>query len=371
MHAPWTVWRYVTREVVQYSLLGLAAIAIVMLARSLVDVFDKLLRAGFSLGDLGVLTRLITTSLLIYALPIAFLFGVLLAIGRMAADVEIVALRSCGFGVASLLLPIGGLGLALSLLTVPLCLEVEPMARRQLTRTLQTLLVRGAAIEAGRFNRVGERTFYVDERAPDGSLRGIVISDRSDPARPFTVFAETGEVRIDEEEGLLALRLDRGDVHLELSEDEQRYQRVSFGILEYRIDVAAEMGARSRTHPGEMPLSALRELVARIEAGEDPGELDRDPASYAAHLQRRYVLPAAPALFALVGLPLGMRRKRGARSWGVILCAGLAFAYYAMISFSELLIVERGFPPAITSWTPNVLAALTGVALLVHANRAR
>jgi len=370
MRAPWTLWRYVTREVLLYSLLGLAAIAIVMVSRTLVDMLDKLLRAGFDLGDLAALASLITTSLLIYALPIAFLFGVLLAMGRMAADVEVIAMRACGIGVAKLLVPVGGMGLVLSLLTVPLCLEVEPRSRRELNEAVQSLLVRGAAIEAGRFRRVGDRTFYVDERAPDGSLRGIVISDRSDAKRPFTIFAETGELRIDEEQAVLSLRLDRGDVHLELSDDEARYQRVSFQSLEYRIDIAAEMGVHGQPRPSEYPLDELRALVQRIEAGEDPGELREPPASYAAQLQRRYVLPAAPALFALVGLPLGIQRKRGARSWGVILCAGLAFSYYALISFSELLVVERGFPPRITSWLPNLLAAVTGAVLLVRANRA-
>lgn len=371
MRAPWTIWRYVTREVLQYSLLGLAAMAIVMLTRSLADVLDELMLADFALGDLAVLVRLIAISLLVYALPIAFLFGVLLAIGRMAADVEIIAMRACGFGVASLMVPIGALGLALSLLTLPLCLEIEPMARRELTGTLQSLLVRGAAIEPGRFNRLGDRTFYVDERGPDGSLRGIVISDRSDAQRPFTVFAESGELEMDEASGVLALRLGRGDVHLELTDDESRYQRVSFESLEYRIDLASEMGANRQLRPSELPLGELRALSARIEAGEDPGELRKGPANYPVQLQQRYALPAAPLLFAMLGLPLGMQRKRGARSWGVILCAGLAFTYYATFSFSELLVVERGFPPRITTWAPNAIAALAGAVLLRRAGRAR
>ena len=371
MRTPWTLWRYVTREVLQYSLLGLAGIAIVMLTRSLVDMLDKLTSAGFGLSDLAVLARLIGSSLLIYSLPIAFLFGVLLALGRMAADLEIVAIRSCGFGVSSLLVPIGGLGVLLSLGTLPLSLEAEPAARRELTRMVQGLLARGAAVEPGRFNRIGDRTFYVDERDAEGRLRGIMISDRSDLENPFTVFAELGEVKIDEEAARLTLRLERGDVHLELGSDPEQYQRISFQTLDYQIDVAAERAALTELRPTEMPLGELRALVRRIESNGDPGDLQREPASYAAQLQRRYALSAAPALFAMLGLPLGVLRKRGARSWGVILCAAVAFAYYAMFSFAEQLIVERGFPAMPTTWFPNLLAAVAGVILLLRAQRAR
>jgi lipopolysaccharide export LptBFGC system permease protein LptF len=79
-------------------------------------------------------------------------------------------------------------------------------------------------------------------------------------------------------------------------------------------------------------------------------------------------MPFAPALFAIVGVPLGMQRRRGARSYGVILCALLAFGYYALYSFCELLSIESGFPPEIV-WLPNVVYAVVGALLLVRARR--
>jgi lipopolysaccharide export system permease protein len=97
--------------------------------------------------------------------------------------------------------------------------------------------------------------------------------------------------------------------------------------------------------------------------------LREEAPAYATNLQRRYALPMAPALFALVGVPLGMRRKRGARSYGVILCALLAFGYYALHSFCELLATESGFPPRLAVWLPNLLFAAGGIGLLIQARR--
>jgi lipopolysaccharide export system permease protein len=368
MRGPRTLSIYVTREVVAYTLLGLAAITIVMVARSLVRVLDELIGAGFLLRDLLHVARLLGTMLLIYALPVSFLFGVLLATGRMAADVEITAMRACGIGIRGLMLPVMVLAALLSLLTLELTLDVEPAARRQMAGAVRTLLVRGASVEAGQFSTVGDRTLYVDRREPEGRLRGIVISDLTDPERPFLIFAESGEMDLDEERAELALRLERGSVHIDLRRGDERYQRISFERFEYRIDVTQLLGEQQQQRPREMSLAELRSVAETIASGDDPGPLREVPASYATHLNQRYALPAAPLLFALVGVPLGIRRKRGARSYGVIACAVLAFGYYALHAFCELLTTESGFPVAVV-WMPNLIFAVLGVALLAQAQR--
>src|SRR4030095_4204625 len=159
------------------------------------------------------------------------------------------------------------------------------------------------------------------------------------------------------------------DVHIDSYEtDGERYQRMGFDRLEYKIDVAHIVNPTQARRAREMPLAELREIVARIASGSAENLRD-EPATYATHLERRYALPAAPALFALVGVPLGMQRKRGARSYGVILCAVLAFGYYALQSFCESLAIEEGFPPRLAMWLPNVAFAVVGLALLVHARR--
>lgn len=366
-----TVWLYIAREVVLYTLLGLAAITVVMVTRSLVRVLDELIGAGFHLEDFLTVVRLLGTMLFVYALPVSFLFGVLLAIGRMAADVEITAMRACGIGVAGILLPVAVLGTGFSALTLELTLDVEPGARRDMTTAVRRMLVRGATVAAGQFNTVGDRTLYVDEREGANRLRGIVISDRTDPERPFVIFAEEGEMRLDADAGELSLLLERGDLHVEPdSVVDARYQRVSFERFEYTIDMGRMLGPRAYPRAKEMSLEELRDTVERIEAGEPDLLLRDEPRVYATNLQRRYATPVAPMLFALVGVPLGMRRTRGARSFGVLLCAALAFVYYGLQSFCEFLSTDGVLEPWIALWIPNAAFAALGVALLVRARRA-
>ena len=74
-------------------------------------------------------------------------------------------------------------------------------------------------------------------------------------------------------------------------------------------------------------------------------------------------------LFALIGVPLGMQRQRGARSYGVIICAVLAFGDFAIEAFCELLVIETGYPARIMMWIPNLVFACLGGALVMRARR--
>ena len=371
MRAARTLSLYVTREVIQYTLLGLVAITMILVTRNLVRVLDKLIGAGFFFSDLLTLLRLFGAELLVYTLPISFLFGVLLAIGRMAADVEITAMRACGVGIAAITLPPLTLGLLLSAFSGYLTLEATPAAHREMRAAVSRMLLRGAAIEPGRFSSVGDRLLYVEEREGDNQLMGIVISDRTDIERPLMIFARSGEMTLDEEGGELRLRLEDGDIHVDPSSNpDALYQRLSFATFEYAIDITGHLTPSGKRRAREMSTPDLREVVARIESGDLSNLRERDPTTYAIRLHRRMAAPLAPALFALVGVPLGMRRTRGARSWGALLCAGVAFSYYATQTLCEFLSSQGWLPISVASWIPNAIFAGLAAWLLSRARYA-
>ncbi len=370
MRAPRTIAAYLLREVVIYTLLGLAAIIVVLVARNLIRRLEDLVNAGFSISDLLTVVSLLGTMLVVYALPIAFLFGVLLAIGRMAADVEITAMRACGLGLRTFMIPVLLLGLLLSGLTLRFSLEAEPAARRQMRAAIKTMLARGGVIEPGQFRRFGpDRLFYVQERDDDGRLYEIVISDRSSPERPFMVFAKSGTIALDEERGELVLELHSGDIHVLSPADEERYQRIAFERFAYGVDVASLLEKGHKRRAKEMTMKELRRSIDRARAS-DSEDLREDSVEYALHWHRRIASPFAPTLFGLVGVPIAMRRTRGARSMGMLWCAGLAFSYYLLLNLSEFLALQGWFPAVAATWIPNACFAVLGIVLLLRARHA-
>lgn len=372
MRLPRTLSRYVAREVAIAALLGLLALGVVLVSRNLLRFSDELFRAGPSARELGLLIACLAGMLVGYALPLSFLFGALLAVGRLAADTEVTAMRACGLGLRSLVAPVLALGIAASGLAIFLALEVEPRAQHELRMVVKSLAARGLAARPGEFQEIDERVLYVRERGPEGTLRGVLLSDRSDPKRPYLIFAESGEIELDRERGALVLRLADGAVHAETAAgEEERDRRIAFERFDYAFEARGLLGSRfTSLRPREMTVAELSRVVARAEAGDPLDELRRrEPAHYRVHLHRRFALPLAPIPFALLAVPLGLGRARGTRARGTLVCALLALAYYALLTAGQDLALEGRVPVAAALWLPNASFAAAGLGLLARSGR--
>jgi lipopolysaccharide export system permease protein len=120
-----------------------------------------------------------------------------------------------------------------------------------------------------------------------------------------------------------------------------------------------------------MRFEQLAETVDLAERG--PLALDvsggRDANQFRTQYHRRIALPFAPLLFAALGVALGVRRTRSARSWGVLVCVVLTTAYYTLLTFGEYLAESGRWPAALALWLPNALAAGSAVLLLHRTER--
>jgi len=371
MRIPRTASAYLIRQVLGWGAIGLVSITLVFVSQNLVRMLDKLLLIGVDAADVATIVQCIVLTLLAYMVPIAFLFGVMVAIGRMAADAEILALRACGFGLREITLPVFALAVAISGLTAWLLIDVEPRARRELREALIEMTTHGSMIEQGEFKRFGERVVYVRSRDGEDRLEGILISDRTDPEWPLMIFAESGVFGWDAEAGKASFRLRNGDIHIEpIDAKDSEYRRISFGYFEYSFPVKNLIELETeQLRPKDMTNVELRATLRKLEAGGRVSHASRNPIEYRLQIHRRYALPVAPMLFALVGVPLAARRTRGGRSWGVLLCVGIVGAYYGVLTFSQYLALDGTLPAEIALWIPNAVCAVVAAALLARARR--
>jgi len=359
------VWS-LAREIIQYTLVGFAAASLVLLSQNLLRRIDELTAVGFSWADLGVVLRCLFPMLTAYTIPIALLFGTALAIRRRVSDSEVLAMRACGLGVRSLVVPALLMGLLATALSCWLLLRVEHESRRDLISLFNTVATRGAILQAGDFRSIGNRVIYVADRNRDNRLEGVMISDRSqDP--PFMIFAEEGRMSLDEETARLHLKLGTGEMHIAADElDEERYRRVLFGSFDYSLDVTQLLTGEARpVRPKQMTLPELRSVVARGQAGDPLRELKKkDPVLYQLEIHRRFALPMVPLLFAIAAVPLALRGRRDSRAWGPVACAALAFGFYAVLTLLQYLAREQGLAPALAFWIPNLMLLALSVQLL-------
>jgi lipopolysaccharide export system permease protein len=375
MRIPRIVAGYIAREIVQYSVLGFLVFASLMLMQNLLRTLTNLSEvAGAASGwDLLRVMGYLLPTLATYALPVAFLFGVLLAVSRLASESEILAMRACGLGMTALVGPVLALSIGASGITAYLMQEVEPSARRELRRVVTEAATRNLTIEPGHFRSFDKRLIYAQSAEVDGTLVGIVIWDNTDSRRPFAVFSESGSLRYDPEAVEIKLVLERGDMHIE-PDDLSRYRRISFETFDYTFDASGVVDSTtSRLRPRDMSMQQLRSTLDLLRSTDDFETIkhlpERRPVKYETQLHRRFAIPVAPIVFALLAVPMGLRRVRGARSAGALICVAVAFAYYVLLSLAEFLAKDTAVPPAVALWLPNVVFLAVAIPLLNRARR--
>ncbi len=373
MSIHWTLSGYLAKEVALYTALGFLAAAPVVLIPNLFDRADDFLIVGITAVDQLELAGWVLPMVTAYALPIAFLFGLMMALGRLNADLEITAMRSCGLGIATLLIPVFLLGASVSAITAFLMIDFEPRAKRELVALSLRLLSRGSLIEEGRFRSFGKQMIYVRNRIDGRRLEGVMISDRSNKNRTFHVFAESGEFFYDDDSGIIEFKLENGDLRMEPhpSNAFEEY-RISFENFDYQF-TALKLGVgRLRYRIDQLGLDELRDAVRRIESGNYERDLKyRNARMYSTQIHRMFSIPLSSALFALVGVPLGICGYVRSRAWGMLSALGLLTGYYGLFVYVQTLSRAGPVPPAIGIWIPNAILLGVGAILIVQARRLR
>lgn len=365
-----TFARSVIGEIALHAGLGFLGFVVILVTQNLAQRLPDLVAVGLSWQDVLALLRSLLPMVAAYSVPVGFLFGVLATAARISTDAELTALRACGLGIGAILGPALLLAAATSGLTALLMVHGEPAARREMRALLTQVASRGGLLEPGRFRAIGPRVMYVQSRDRDNRLQRILVADRSDPSRPFLVFAESGHFAFDAATMTIQLELERGDIHFE-SDDPESHQRIAFERFDYALDAAALFDDARGRRPREMRFEQLADTVDLAEQGPLAPEVSggRDANQFRAQYHRRLALPFAPLLFAVVGVALGVRRTRGARSWGVLVCVALTTVYYTLLTFGEYLGESGALPAAVALWIPNVLYAGVGGLLWMRAER--
>src|SRR5215472_265196 len=355
--------RYITREVASHAILGLAVFTFVFFVPQLVRLMDLIVRHS---GGPWMVTRLFLCSLppvLTFTLPMAVLVGVLIGLGRLSADSEIVALHACGIGLRRLLLPVGFVAAASALLTLIMTFWLSPVAVRTL-RSLGDQLRSSQAPFAVQPRVFDERfpkfVLYVqDVEAAATHWRGVFLAG-SGPAGSTITIAQDATIIQGSESGddtQIELNLGEGSTHEFDPREPDHYNVTTFGESAIPIDVTAAPGAPQ----GAKSVAASNAELSMTVLLQARGKDWRDAR---VELHRRIAFPAACLVFALLGVPVGVRPRRGGRDTGLILTLILIGGYYFLFVTGAHMAQQGSIEPWLGIWIANIVAFVIGLYLL-------
>ncbi|MFZ0821235.1 MAG: LPS export ABC transporter permease LptF [Candidatus Acidiferrales bacterium] len=351
--------RYVFRIVFSHALLGLLIFTFIMFVPQLVQLMELVVRHSGSVGRLGMLFLCTLPGLLIFTLPMGVLVGVLIGLGRLSADSELIAMSALGLGVRRVLIPVGTFAGLTCLMGLGITLSLGPLAERTLNHLKNELAASEASfqVQPRVFNESASKlVLYVKDVSATGTdWRGVFLAVTARDKSSELTLADDALVISDPANGKIDLHLHNGSTHQFQPNDPNQYNMESFdqSDLPLQFGDAAEESKTAVKNPERE--QSLHELLTAT------GPRTRDAQ---VELQRRFAFPVACIVFALLAVPLASRPRRGGRAMGIIVTLLLVCGYYLLFVIGAGLARQGKIPVAAGIWTANVLIAIAGLALL-------
>ncbi|MBL0225094.1 MAG: LPS export ABC transporter permease LptF [Geobacteraceae bacterium] len=357
---------YIIREIASLFLLGIMVFTLILLMGRLIKLTDLVISRGVPLSDVSLMILYLMPSFLVYTIPMAFLLAVLLAFGRLSADNEITVMKAGGISLMQLMPPVVICGVCAALLTLAASTIGVPWgnsAFKSLSFSVLKQNVTATIREKVFWDDIPGIVMYTEHYDEENhTLKGVIIHDGRDAARPLTIFAADGVIGSGPASNDSRLVLRSGSIHAAGSAEE--YRLVHFG--EYTMTIG---GTGQGTGLGRNELDmTVAELLQQIDSPATGGSARLKMAS---ELHSRFAFPFASLVFAVVAVPLGMQNRRSGKSAGFSTSIGILLAYYVVQSILRTLAEKGTLPPALALWLPNMVFLGLGWYLLRMASQER
>ncbi len=352
------VFRYIGREVLG-TLLG---VLLVLLLIFLSNVFARFLGEAAS-GEIPphaifALLVLKIPSYLLMLLPLSLYIGVLLGLGRLYRDSEMIVLAACGYGVGRLLRGVLAISLLVAVLVAALSFDMAPRTSER-RYTLQDRIHAATDISdviAGRFTEFdeGRRIFYVQEVSKDRSAMRNVFVGIFGPGGGVragemgVIYAASGRQQDDPRTGDRFIVLGHG-YRYDGRPGSPEYKIVAFDQFAVRIEEKAVAGIQHK-----------RDATPTRELWRSPDRRD------AAELQWRISMPLSTLLLGALAVPLSRTAPREGR-YGRLFRAVLVYVIYLnMMGVSRAWLEDGIIPGWVGIWWLHLMVGLVTLILVLR-----
>jgi len=351
---------YFLKEFIGPLFMALAALTFVMLLGNLVKIAELVINKGVDIYSVSKLFLFMMPYLVTYTLPISTLVAVLISLGRLSGDNEIIAIRASGINLFSLVLPLLIVSLILSLLLLILNDRVIPYAHFATRRTLVEVGMKNptAALEQGVFINSFQKYILFIYRIEENKLTNIRIYEPQENRPTRTIVAKKGEFIAIPERNCIKLKLMNGTADEPDPENPGSFFKLNFKT--YFMTLNLEQGIdkdKIGKKPKDMTIQELKNEIAKL---KNEGI---DPAPLVTEINEKITLAFSPLIFILLGVPLAIITRRREKSINLGIAFLVVGIYYLMFIATEALSLQGYLKPEIAMWIPNAVLGAIGAIL--------
>ena len=332
----------------------LAAVIVLYLVVDFFDRVDNFIDADLS--PVRILQYLVLQFPLIIVriTPVGLMLAVLIALGLMNRNSEILALKTCGLNPRAFIRPIAAICLVTCLALFVISEALVPMTTGKANLIWQTEVKKRSAVSTR------EKNIWIS------GYRSIYFISYFNP-KTFEISGVT--LNFFDEQFNLIRRVDAKKGRYESSNwflfeiMEQRYdpenvtQTVEFLESGFEaLDFVPEDLKRAAKKSEEMNVF---EIASYIDAVESEGY---DATPYRVDFHAKFALPIASILFGMLGTAIALKRGQ-LLNLAVAVAVGLGFVFLFWVVYSFCLSLGYGgiIPAPVAAWIANVIFACVGV----------
>jgi len=412
------IQRYFAREILLAFAVSFLLFFFLFFLNQILLLAEEILKRKAPLGQVAILIIASLPSILALTAPFASLLGILLAVGRLAGDKEVLAAQASGIPHRKLFVPVVVLGLLFTTGSYLANDVLLPQGAITFNRVYRELILSTPELELGSYSVKFYKNFFIVTGRVEGRVvHGISLLDKTDRDDRQLITAKTARL-MDHPTlpGVLTLRFE--DV-VGIVPDAQRpgaYQYYTADRLDYNIVLRDLVPSAPSVGPKEMRSFDLARQIAvkqaevdraqadlRAAIAQEEGRLstlwwvqgmgdatqqadarqavnrltelrsrdltDRVLSSWKTEYYQKFSIPLACFCFVFLAYPLGVVLQR--RGLTGIIGLGLltAVLYWASLLLARTLALEWQWPPEIALFLPNLIILGAAVPLLIRMGR--
>jgi lipopolysaccharide export system permease protein len=403
--------RYILKEHLSPFLISLMVVTFVLLIDRIIDLLNLIIEKKLPWQTIAELFGLSLPYMLALSIPMAVLVATILAFGRMSVDREIIAIKSSGVNIYSIVGPLVFTAILMSGMMVYFNHWFLPNTNHK----LKNLMLKIAYYKPMTIIKPNEFTTFMDytvfaKQTSDSLLTDVLIYDRSQSRFPRTVFAKTGNVLQKDNGNALQIILNNGEMQERNEKEQGKYQVTTFNRyvinvrnLGNRMDYF-ESGYRSDR---EMTLPQImeslkgnkKELNSKAKEAENLSKrleiIKLGPASYSRDVEirrlqsmlqmskdrqtelrelihslkvefhKKFSISFAIVIFILIGIPLGLMTRTSGIGMAFSVSSVIFLIYYIALNGGEQMADKGVIPPFVSMWLSNIVFLILAILLII------
>ena len=340
--------KYLTRESLKCLTIVLAVVVGLYIIVEFFNKADNFMEAGLSIARLIRYLQLKLPHIVVQIMPVAILLAVLIALGLMNKNNEIIALKCAGVSVYYLLRSVLTVAIFLSVFIFFLSEVVVPITISRANK-IWLMEVKNLPAVNSRQKDIwlkGHRSIYFIQHfnPQNQSISGVILNFFDDKFRLIR--------RVDAHRGFYKQGkwIFYDSMEQLLDTESETYQVQFHTQITVDVDFLPEDLTRVFKRSEEMNIAELYRYIQEVEME------GYDATAFRVDFQARFAYPLLSIIVCIIGIGTAVKRKsREGPAVSIVFGAVVVFLYWVLHSFCLSLGYGGLLPPIVAAWISNII----------------